>query len=42
MRDPARAASMSAAAVATARAHSWERVARELTAFYEARLTSLR
>lgn len=37
LRDPARAELMSAAAIATAREHTWERVARELTAFYEAR-----
>jgi glycosyltransferase involved in cell wall biosynthesis len=37
LRDPARAEAMSAAAIATAREHTWERVARELTAFYEAR-----
>ena len=37
MRDEPRAAAMSAAAIATARAHTWERVARELAAFYEAR-----
>jgi glycosyltransferase involved in cell wall biosynthesis len=42
LRDPARAASMSAAAAETARAYTWTRVARELTAFYEARLTSRR
>ena len=32
--DPARAEAMSAAAAATARRYKWERVARELTAFY--------
>jgi len=37
MRDPDRAERMSAAAIATGREHTWERVARELTAFYEAR-----
>jgi glycosyltransferase involved in cell wall biosynthesis len=37
LRDPQRAQAMSAAAIATAHAHTWERVARELTAFYEAR-----
>jgi glycosyltransferase involved in cell wall biosynthesis len=33
--DPARAASMSAAAARTARTYTWERLARELAAFYE-------
>lgn len=40
-RDPARAARMSARAAATARAYTWERVARETAAFYE-RLSSPR
>ncbi|HEV7485664.1 MAG TPA: glycosyltransferase family 4 protein [Thermoanaerobaculia bacterium] len=37
-----RAAAMSAAAVQTARAYTWERVARETAAFYEARLSAMR
>jgi glycosyltransferase involved in cell wall biosynthesis len=42
MRDPVRADAMSAAAAVTARRYSWERVARELTAFYESRLSAMR
>jgi glycosyltransferase involved in cell wall biosynthesis len=42
VRDPARASAMSAAAAVTARRYSWERVARELTAFYENRLSAMR
>jgi glycosyltransferase involved in cell wall biosynthesis len=42
IRDPAHAAAMSAAAAVTARRYTWERVARELTEFYERRLTSMR
>jgi glycosyltransferase involved in cell wall biosynthesis len=42
VRDPARAAAMSAAAAITARRYTWERVARELTAFYEGRLSAMR
>lgn len=42
VRDPVRAEAMSAAAAATARRYSWERVARELTAFYESRLNAMR
>lgn len=38
IRDSEHAEAMSAAAAETARAHTWDRVARELTAFYEARL----
>ena len=38
MRDLPHAAAMSAAAVNTAREHTWERVARELTSFYQSRL----
>jgi glycosyltransferase involved in cell wall biosynthesis len=37
LRDETRAEAMSAAAVATAREHTWERLARELAVFYEAR-----
>jgi glycosyltransferase involved in cell wall biosynthesis len=39
--DPERAAAMSAAAALTARAHTWERVARETVAFYR-RLRGMR
>jgi glycosyltransferase involved in cell wall biosynthesis len=42
IRDPARAAAMSVAAAAEARQYTWDRVARALTAFYEARLTAMR
>jgi glycosyltransferase involved in cell wall biosynthesis len=42
VRDPARAAAMSAAAAQTARAYSWERVARETAAFYQSRLSAMR
>jgi len=42
VRDPARASAMSDAAAVTARRYSWERVARELTAFYENRLSAMR
>lgn len=42
VRDPARAEAMSAAASVTAREYTWERVARELTAFYENRLSAMR
>ncbi|MEA2338258.1 MAG: hypothetical protein QOE82_2265 [Thermoanaerobaculia bacterium] len=42
IRDPARAAAMSVAAASTARQYTWDRVARALTAFYEARLTAMR
>lgn len=41
IRDPERARAMAAAAAATAREHTWERVARETLAFYE-RLRGLR
>jgi glycosyltransferase involved in cell wall biosynthesis len=40
IRDPGHASAMSAAAVNTARRYSWDRVARELTDFYRARLTA--
>ncbi|HEX3579322.1 MAG TPA: glycosyltransferase family 4 protein [Thermoanaerobaculia bacterium] len=40
--DPARASAMSTAAAVTARRYSWDRVARELTAFYENRLNAMR
>jgi glycosyltransferase involved in cell wall biosynthesis len=42
VRDPAHANAMSAAAAVTARRFTWERVARELTAFYESRLSAMR
>lgn len=42
IRDPLRAAAMSSAAAITARRYTWERLARELTAFYEARLSAMR
>ena len=42
IRDPIRAAAMSAAAAAKARRYTWERVAHELTAFYESRLSAMR
>lgn len=42
VRDPGRASAMSAAAAVTARRYTWERVARELTAFYENRLSAMR
>jgi glycosyltransferase involved in cell wall biosynthesis len=42
IRDPERAGAMSAAAAVTARRYSWDRVARELTAFYESRLSAMR
>jgi glycosyltransferase involved in cell wall biosynthesis len=42
IRDPVRADAMSAAAAVTARRYTWERVARELTAFYESRLGAMR
>lgn len=42
IRDPVRAAAMSAAAAVTARRYTWDRVARELTAFYESRLSAMR
>jgi glycosyltransferase involved in cell wall biosynthesis len=42
VRDPVRADAMSDAAAVTARRYSWERVARELTAFYESRLIAMR
>jgi len=38
IRDSAQAQAISAGAAATARAYTWERVARELTTFYESRL----
>jgi len=40
--DPARASAMSDAAAVTARRYTWERVARELTALYENRLSAMR
>jgi glycosyltransferase involved in cell wall biosynthesis len=40
--NPARASAMSVAAAVTARQYSWERVARELAAFYERRLNAMR
>jgi len=40
--DPVRGAAMSAAAAVTARRYTWERVARELTAFYASRLSAMR
>jgi glycosyltransferase involved in cell wall biosynthesis len=40
--DPVRAAAMSAAAAVTARRYTWDRVARELIAFYESRLSAMR
>lgn len=42
IRDPVRADAISAAAAVTARRYTWERVARELTAFYENRLRAMR
>jgi glycosyltransferase involved in cell wall biosynthesis len=42
IRNPEQANAMSAAAAITARRYTWERVARELTAFYESRLTAMR
>jgi len=42
VRDPARASAMSAAAALTARRYTWDSVARELTAFYENRLSAMR
>jgi glycosyltransferase involved in cell wall biosynthesis len=42
IRAPQRAQDVSIAAAATAREHTWARVARELTAFYEARLIARR
>jgi len=42
VRDPAHASAMSAAAALTARRYTWGRVARELTAFYENRLSAMR
>ena len=42
LRDPARGRAIGTAAAATARVHTWDRVARELTAFYEARLAERR
>jgi glycosyltransferase involved in cell wall biosynthesis len=42
IRNPERANAMSAAAAITARRYTWERVARELTAFYERRLNAMR
>jgi len=42
VRDPERAGAMSAAAAVTARRYTWDRVARELTAFYERRLSAMR
>jgi glycosyltransferase involved in cell wall biosynthesis len=41
-RDADRATAMSAAAAQTAREYSWERVARETAAFYQARLSAMR
>jgi glycosyltransferase involved in cell wall biosynthesis len=38
IRDPTRAQTMSAAAIRTAREHTWERVARETADFYRARI----
>lgn len=38
IRDPERARAMSAAAIRTAREHTWERVARETADFYRARI----
>ncbi|MGH9422569.1 MAG: glycosyltransferase family 4 protein [Thermoanaerobaculia bacterium] len=38
IRDPERAQAMSAAAIQTAREHTWERVARETADFYRARI----
>ncbi|MEO6259380.1 MAG: glycosyltransferase family 4 protein [Thermoanaerobaculia bacterium] len=40
IRNPERAAVMSASAVATARRHTWDRVASETAEFYRARLTA--
>ncbi|MBV8545124.1 MAG: glycosyltransferase family 4 protein [Acidobacteria bacterium] len=42
VRDPARSAIISAAAAQTARAYTWERVARETAAFYQSRLNAMR
>lgn len=42
IRDPARAGAMSAAAAVTARRYTWDRVARDLTAFYESRVNAMR
>jgi len=42
VRDRERAGAMSAAAAVTARRYTWDRVARELTAFYESRLSAMR
>jgi len=42
VRDPERALRMSAAAAETARAYSWERVARETAAFYQSRRNAMR
>jgi len=42
VRDPVHADAMGAAAAVTARRYTWERVARELTAFYESRLNRMR
>lgn len=42
VRDPGRAGTMSVAAAATARQYTWDRVARELAAFYENRLRAMR
>jgi glycosyltransferase involved in cell wall biosynthesis len=38
IRDPGGARAMSAAAIRTAREHTWERVARETADFYRARI----
>jgi len=40
IRDPGRASAMSAAAIGTARQYSWERTAREIAAFYRARIAA--
>jgi glycosyltransferase involved in cell wall biosynthesis len=42
VRDPGRAEAMSTAAAVTARHYTWDRVARELTSFYENRLSAMR
>jgi glycosyltransferase involved in cell wall biosynthesis len=42
VRDLPRATAMSVAAAQTARAYSWERVARETAAFYQSRLSAMR
>lgn len=42
VRDPTRASAMSTTAAVTARRYTWDSVARELTAFYENRLSAMR